>query len=245
MRLQADALPGAAGRAAALHDLGGLETIFLAVCEDRIDARWRADRPFSPGRSRNRASRPARYATRSPIANSAAAVIAAPPTSSARQLQALRDEQLFTTAYRHTIVGLVHRQQGQLAEAERTFRAGGTAGGAPSAVLVAAFLARSLDERDAVDEAQATLAGRFPVVDEACYHEAVLNAYRVAVRIAALQGDRVETARLIDHVELLAHERAWRRLLAQCAGERLRLGLLQTMDLDEILPRCREEAAIA
>ncbi len=252
LHLQAAALPDAGQRAATLSDLGGLETIFLAVCEDRVDAALASGSAYLAG-----AVDEASFTTRA-VRNAVAycelgrgdyrrvADIVRPA-----QIQAMRNEQLFTTAYRQTIIGLACRQQGQLAEAERTFRAGvdlaeRLAGrNSPSAVLVAAFLARSLYERDAIDEAQATLAGRLPVIDEACYHEAVINAYHVAVRVAAMQGDRIEAARLIDHVELLGHERGWRRLLAQCAVERLRLGLLQTTDLDDILPRSREEAAIA
>ena len=252
LRRQAAALSDPARRAASLRDLGGLDTIFLAVCEDRVDAALASGAAFLAG-SVDEQSFTAR-AVRNAVAYCElgrgnyrrVAEILRPA-----QIQAMRHEQLFTTAYRQTIMGLACRQQGQLAEAERTFRAGVDLAerlegrNSPSAVLVAAFLARSLYERDAINAAQAVLAGRLPVIDEACYHEAVINAYHVAVRIAAMRGDRIEAARLIDHVELLGHERGWRRLLAQCAVERLRLGLLQTIDLDEILPRSREAAAIA
>ncbi len=249
---QVAALDDVTQRALYLIELAGLETIFLAVCEDRIDAalargRTFLERPVAETSFTARAVRNAAAFCELGRGDYRAAGEILRPA----QLQAMRSEQLFTTAYRHTIVGLAYRQQGQLAEAERTFRDGvdlaeRLAGReSPSAVLVASFLARSLYERDAIAEARATLAGRLGVIDEACYHEAVINAYQVAVRVAVIEGQSVEAARLIDHVELLGHERGWRRLLAQCAVERLRLGLLQTTDLDDILPRSREEAALA
>lgn len=252
LRAEAEAATDPLERGRRLRELAGLETVFLLVYEDRIEASLALGtaflaEPVDEGSFTARAVRNAvAYCEIGRGGYQRAAATLRPA-----QLQAMRSEQLFPTAYRHTVIGLGYRQQGQLAEAERTFRAGVAlaerkAGrDSPSAVLVAAFLARSLYERDAVDEARDVLAGRLPVIDEACYHEAVIDTYVVAVRAAALAGDRVEAARLIDHAELLGHERRWSRLLAQCAAERARLGLLQSMDLDAILPVDREAAAIS
>lgn len=233
-------------------EIDGIETIFVAVYEDEIDAALDHGYAFLGGTlDENRfVSRAVRNAVAYCEAErghfSRVADIVRPA-----QLQAVHNEQLFTTTYRHTVVGNAYRQQGQLIEAERTFKSGvdfaeRLAGrNSASAVLVAAFFARSLYERGALAEAKAVLDGRLPVIDEACYHEAVINAYCVSIRLAALRGDRDEAARLIEHVELLGHERGWRRLLAYCLVERVRLELPLTMDIDELLPEQREVYVMA
>ena len=249
---QAAGIADAAERDYFAVEVAGLETIYLAVYEDRIDAALTNGTAFLARRIDE--DRFVVRAVRNAVAycelgrgNGRLVYDLVRPA----QLGALRREQLFTSAYRATIIGLAHRQQGQLAEAERAFRMGvdlaeRLAGReSASAGLVAAFLARSQYERDALDEAAATLAGRLPIIDEACYHEAVISAYMVAIRLAALRGEASEAARLIDHVELLGHERGWRRLLAQCVVERVRLGLPLTTDPESILAAADEVHAVA
>ena len=165
-------------------------------------------------------------------------------------MHAQRNEQIFPTAYRYCVVGLSYRTQGQLAEAERTFAAGldlagrRSSPGSASSALIVPFLARCRYERGDLDGAAALLAGWLPVIDEACFSESVLSAYHVAVRVAAASGAG-EVAALIEHAELLGHERGWVRLLALCMVERVRLGLPQTMAADTLLTVGGEAAAIA
>ncbi len=232
-------------------EIDGIETIFLAVYEDEIDAALDHGYAFLSGKLDEN-----RFVSRA-VRNAVAYCEAerghfsrVPGIIRPSQLQALHNEQVFTTTYRHAVVGNAYRQQGQLLEAERTFKSGvdlaeRLAGrNSASAVLIAAFFARSLYERGALSEAKAVLDGRLPVIDEACYHEAVINAYGVSVRLAALGGDHDEAARLIERAELLGHERGWRRLLAHCAVERVRLNLPLTMDLDALLPVALETSVI-
>ncbi len=252
LRQQIDAVADPLLRATYCTEIDGIETIFVAVYEDEIDAALDHGYAFLGGTPDEN-----RFVSRA-VRNAVAYCEAergqfsrVPDIVRPAQLQAQHSEQLFTTTYRHAVVGNAYRQQGQLIEAERTFKssvdlAERLAGrNSASAVLVAAFYARSLYERGALAEAKAVLDGRLPVIDEACYHEAVINAYSVSIRLAALRGDRDEAARLIEHVELLGHERGWRRLLAHCAVERVRLHLPLTMDLDALLPEGRETSVIA
>ncbi|MGH6617770.1 LuxR C-terminal-related transcriptional regulator [Sphingomonas sp.] len=252
LRTRVGQLPDDAARMAFQHELAGIETIFLAVCEDRLDA------AVSQGQSFLEATRDEGSFVERAVRNAAAYCelhrgdhrlvhdMVRPA-----QLYAQRDEQIFPTAYRHAIIGSCFRAQGQLDEAERTFRTGHDLSDrlagphSASSALLAPFLARSLYERDNLPAAAAVLDGRMPIVDEACFHEAVIHAYLVSVRIAAQQGLRAEAASLIEHIELLGYERGWRRLQASSIVERARLGLPQTMDADALLPIELEEAAIA
>ncbi len=227
------------------RELAGIETIFLAVYEDRLDAALEAGRTYlagdPPDSFASRAVRNAAAYCELSRGNHAEVHVLVRPA----QLQAQRVEQIFPTAYRTAIVGLSYRNLGQLAEAERTFAAGfdlarrHSGAGSASSALLAPLLARCRYEAGDVDGAAALLAGQLPVVDEACFSETVLNAYLLAVRLAA-PG---EAAGLIERAELLGHERGWQRLLALCIVERARLGLPLTMAADVLLSECEEAAA--
>lgn len=220
-------------------ELAGIQTIFLAVYDDRLDAAVASGYRFlGGGPDENsfvtRAVRNAVAYCELERGNATLAYDVVRPS----QLCAMRSEQLFTTAYRHCIVGLVQLNQGEAADAERIFQSGLTqvlrqnGRQSASAGLLSAFVARSLYERGAVDQASAILSDGLPVIDEAAFHEAVISAYVTAVRIAALHGDTAHAAALLDHVELIGHERQWRRLLAFCAIERVRLRLPLTTGLE-------------
>ena len=241
----------AAAGGSAQRELAGIETIFLAVYEDRLDAALDHSRTYLAGDTidsfTSRAVRNAAAYCEIARGDHAAAHALVRPA----QLQAQRHEQIFPTAYRHCVIGLSYRNQGQLAEAERMFESGlgltrrWCSPGSASAALLAPFLARCRYEANDLDAATALLADRLPVVDEACFSETVLNAYQVAVRLAAVRGDGGAAAALIEHAELLGHERGWHRLLALCMVERSRLGLPQTMAADELLLERDEAAAVA
>ena len=233
------------------RELAGIETIFLAVYEDRLDAALEHSRTFL-------ASGDADSFTSRAVRNAAAYCELARGNHEEvhalvrpAQLHAQRREQIFPTAYRYCVVGLSYRNQGQLAEAERTFAAGlelthrWSSPGSASSALIAPFLARCRYERGDLDGAAALLNHRLPVIDEACFSETVLNAYLVAVRIAAARGGSGEAASIIEHAELLGHERGWSRLLALCMVERARLGLPQTMAADSLVTVAEEATVIA
>ena len=232
------------------RELAGIETIFLAVYEDRLDAALEHGRTYlATGDTDSFTSRAVRNAAAyCEVARGNHDEVQALVRPA--QLHAQRNEQIFPTAYRYCVVGLSYRNQGQLAEAERTFAAGlelthrWSSPGSASSALIAPFLARCLYERGDLDGAAALLAHRLPVIDEVCFSESVLNAYLVMVRIAAVRGGSGEAAALIEHAELLGHERGWLRLLALCMVERARLGLPQTMAADSLVAVADEAAAI-
>ena len=229
------------------RELAGIETIFLAVYEDRLDAALEHSRTYlASGDTDSFTSRAVRNA----------AAYCELARGNHEEVHALvrpaqRREQIFPTAYRYCVVGMSYRNQGQLAEAERTFAAGfelthrWSSPGSASAALIAPFLARCRYVRGDLDGASELLNPHLAVVDEAGFSESVLNAYHVAVRIAAARGSNGEAAALIEHAELLGHERGWLRLLALCMVERVRLGLPQTMAADRLVAVADEAAAIS
>lgn len=234
------------------RELAGIETVFVAVYEDRLDAAREHGLSFlqTPGEEDSFLSRAVRNATaycEIGLGNHRLVHDLVRPAL----LHAARSEQIFPTAYRYCIIGLSYRAQGQLAEAERTFRAGlalaeqVSGPESASSALVSPFVARSHYERDDLAGAAAVLAGRLPTIDDACFNESVINAYFVSVRTAAARGDRTTAAALIEHAELLGHERGWKRLLASCMVDRAHLGLPQTMEADRLVRSSDEADAVA
>ncbi len=232
--------------------IAGIETIFLAVVEDRIDeavtqgyaflARPRDEGSFVTRAVRNAVAFCEYIRGRHDVVHDL--VLPA-------QLHARKAEQIFPTAYRYCILGMTYRAQGQLDDAERTFRDGLTlaervAGPqSVSSALIASFLARSLYERGDFDGATALLDQRLPTIDATCFCEATINAYLVSVRCLARSGAIDKAAALIEQAEMIGHERGWPRLLATCVVERARLGLVQTLSPDRLLPIDTETAALA
>lgn len=237
------AIDNARERARLEQELAGIETVFLAVYEDRLDLAVVSGYAFLAGQPDENSfvTRAVRNATAYCEINRGQMHLVHDLVRPG-QLAAQRREQIFPTAYRHCIVGMGYRAQGALAEAERIFVAGLALaeehGGRQAAAsgLLAAFLARSLYERGDLDGAAALLADRMPTIDEAAFHEAVINAYRVLIRVAASRGAVTQAVALIDHAELIGHERGWRRLLAMCMGERVRLRLPLTTDPERLAP---------
>ncbi len=225
------------------RELAGIEAIFLAVYEDRLDAAVDSGYAFLSGAVEEDSfvSRAVRNATAyCEITRGNMHLVH--DLVRPGQLAAQRKEQIFPTAYRYCILGLGFRAQGELAEAERTFQNGLALaeqhGGRQAAAsgLLAAFVARSLYERGDLNGAAAMLQDRMPTIDEAAFHEAVIDAYFVLIRIAGARGQIEQAAITIEHAELIGHERGWRRLLAMCMGERIRLRLPMTTDPDRLAP---------
>lgn len=223
------------------HELAGLKTIFLAVFEDRLDAAISSGYVFLAHQTDENS-----FVTRA-VRNAVAYCelkrghgVLVHDIVRPSQLCAVRSEQLFTTAYRYSIVGLTHFNQGEAAEAERVFQTGldlvlaRNGRQSASAGLLSAFRARSLYERGDIDGASALLKDSLPIIDEAAFHEAVIFAYVAAIRIAALHLDMASAAALLEQVELIGHERQWRRVIAHCALERIRLRLPLTTDIDQL-----------
>lgn len=229
------------------QDILGVRTIFTSVYEDRSDealklamAHMTADTTVDSFTSRA-------------VRNVAAwANILAGDFEAARAVlrpllaRESDQEQIFPMSYRQCILGFGYQIEGQLAEAERIFRASVAkceqriGSRSVSATFAACCLAQALYEQGALDEAEAILFNRFPLVDEACYLEAAIAGYRTAVRLRCLARDRAGAVNLLERAEQVAQERSWQRMLAACAIERIRAGLPLTFDPFTAFPEADE-----
>lgn len=219
------------------REILGVRAIYMGVYEDRGDDAMRLARLYLSERSdedsfTTRAVRNAAAWCYSEAGDHEQARVLLRPA----QLVDAKREQLFTMAYRQCILGHGFAMEGHLADAERTFRAAVTrcerqvGRRSASATLAACFLAQSLYERNALTEAEEVLYNRFAIIDEACFHEAVITAYNTAIRQRLAVGDRAGAATLIERAELIGHERNWRRLLALCTSLRVRHNFPQVLD---------------
>jgi LuxR family transcriptional regulator, maltose regulon positive regulatory protein len=247
LRRQADSFENSADTYKLQLELSGIETIFLAVYEDRLDMALEYGYNFLKS-----ATDESSFVTRA-VRNATAFceiqrgnIDVVHDLVRPSELQARLKEQLFTTAYRHCILGMACSARGEVAEAGRIFQSGlehceRFAGlQSASSGLLAGFAARHLYERGDLDGAAEMLENRLPIIDEAAFHEAVIESYVVVIRIAALRGQMDKAATLVEHAELIGHERGWRRLLAICALERTRLRLPLTTNLDKAFGKIPE-----
>lgn len=140
---------------------------------------------------------------------------------------------LFTLSYRASVLGSRDLHAGRLAEGARRLaealrvcerRAGRLSA---AATLLAGTLAFIHYEWGEFDMAEELLCGRFDVIDDACYLDAVLAAYVAQVRIYSVRGETEAAFALLERAETLGRRRSWVRLLAACAAERTRLLLGQ------------------
>ena len=239
--------------AAALEtELDGIETVFLAIVEDRIAEAAPRGHAFlaQPRNEDSFSTRAVRNVTAYCEYNRGQHALIHDLVRPS-QLHARHIEQIYPTAYRCCILGMTYRAQGQLADAERTYRAGldlaeqMSGRQSISSALVACFYARSLYERGDFEGAMGCLDERRPIVDVIGFCDAAINAYLVSVR-CLVQAERLgEAAALIEHAELIGHERGWDRLLAACIVERTRLGLSSVLSPDRLLPIELEAEAMA
>lgn len=138
------------------------------------------------------------------------------------------------------------RAQGQLGEAERLLREATQTVSEPglAGALIDAALARCCYEREDFDAAAPLAARALPLLERACFQDALLHAFLVAIRVAAGAGQADRAAALIDRAELTAFDRGWAPLKALCAVERARLRLPQTIDPEAVVATADEEAAV-
>jgi LuxR family maltose regulon positive regulatory protein len=138
------------------------------------------------------------------------------------------------------------RAQGQLGEAERLLREAGETVSEPglAGALIDAALARCSYEREDFEAAAILAARALPQLEHACFQDALLHAFLVAIRIAAREGQADPAAALIDRAELIAFDRGWAPLKALCVVERARLRLPQTIDPEAVLAIADEDAAV-
>ncbi len=144
----------------------------------------------------------------------------------------------FTLAYRYFVLALGYFQEGFCAEAERVSREAlercEASGGrqSASAAVIACLAAKCAYERNSLRDAAVMLRNRLTVIDEVCFPDAIMMAYRTEVGLRLIDRDTRGAAELIERAEALAREQGWERLTTSCAVLRARANLPQIIDLD-------------
>jgi len=140
---------------------------------------------------------------------------------------------LFASVYRLCLQGLVETQQIRLFVAERCYldamRLANERVGPDSvaAALPASLMAFIHYEHGRLDEAEAMIIDRIPIINATGMLECVLNAYFVLARIASSRMNIQRAYVLLEQAEKLADARGWGRLLAAALVERMRLHLFE------------------
>jgi LuxR family transcriptional regulator, maltose regulon positive regulatory protein len=140
---------------------------------------------------------------------------------------------VFASVYRRCLQGLVEFQQLRLGEAERLYgdalqlaeRHAGP--NTAAAALPASLLARIRYEQGRVDEAEAMVIDRGPIIDATGMLECVLSAYLVLVDITGHRRNIERASVLLERLENLGHMRKWGRAVAVALVIRVRLYLAE------------------
>ncbi|AQV96702.1 LuxR family transcriptional regulator [Cupriavidus necator] len=140
---------------------------------------------------------------------------------------------VFSSVYYFCLLGLAELQQMHFVQAERHFMKSmrlaehHVGPQSTSAAVCAPLIAQIRYEQDRLDEAEALIADRFPVINAAVMLDSVLVAYLVLVRIALARADTDQAYALLDQAQSLGHARGWNRLIATALIERIRLLLTE------------------
>jgi LuxR family maltose regulon positive regulatory protein len=138
---------------------------------------------------------------------------------------------VFAAVYYRCLQGLAEVQQLRVASAERYFldalRLAQQHVGPNSvaAALPASLIARIRYDQGEVDEAEALLIDRVPLINAGTMLECVLGSYFVMARIAAHRRNLDRAHTLLDWAENHGNARGWGRLSAAAVSERTRLYL--------------------
>jgi LuxR family transcriptional regulator, maltose regulon positive regulatory protein len=138
---------------------------------------------------------------------------------------------VFAAVYYRCLQGLAEVQQLRMASADRYFldalRLAQQHVGPNSvaAALPASLIARIRYDQGEVDEAEALLIDRVPLINAGTMLECVLGSYFVMARIAALKRNLDRAHTLLDWAENHGNARGWGRLSAAAVSERARLYL--------------------
>src|SRR5439155_6965305 len=140
---------------------------------------------------------------------------------------------VLSTAYRLCLLGLAQMDQTRLDVAERHFLEGmrlaqDHAGvQSTTSALCAPLIAQIRYEQDRVDEAEAMIIDRMPLINATVLLDSVLIAHVVLVRIAMSRSNIEHAYALLEQAESLGFSRHWDRLVAAAVLERLRLHLAE------------------
>ena len=140
---------------------------------------------------------------------------------------------VFASVYRLCLQGLVEFQQLRLSAAERCYAdamqlAERHAGpNTAAAALPASLLARIRYEQGRVDEAEAMVIDRSPIIDATGMLECVLSAYVVLVDTAVYRRNIERAYALLEQLENLGQVRKWGRVVAAALAVKVRLYLTE------------------
>jgi LuxR family maltose regulon positive regulatory protein len=140
---------------------------------------------------------------------------------------------VFSSVYRHALLGLLELDQARFDLAEREAREAMRLAqqyvGANSiaAAIGAPLLAELLYEQGRFEEAEALLVERLPTIDAVVMLEGVLRSYVVLARIAASRSGFELAYGLMAQAESLGYNRKWDRLVSAVLLERTRLHLVE------------------
>jgi LuxR family maltose regulon positive regulatory protein len=135
---------------------------------------------------------------------------------------------VFATVYYRCLEGLAEAQQLRIASADRYFvealRLAEQHVGPNSvaAALPASLIARVRYDQGQLDESEAMLIDRVPLIDTGTMLECVLGSYFVMARIAFHRGNLERAHTLLDWAENQGNARGWGRLSAAAVLERAR-----------------------
>jgi LuxR family maltose regulon positive regulatory protein len=157
---------------------------------------------------------------------------------------------VFASVYRLCLRGLVEINQLRVDEAERCYleamRLAEQHVGPSSvaAALPASLVALRRYQQGRLEEAEALVIDRLPIINAAGMLECVACAYTTLVNIAAYRGNTQRAFALLEQAENLGHTRAWGRLLAMAQFWRLEIYLAdgQVSDAGACLDRLEDLA---
>jgi LuxR family transcriptional regulator, maltose regulon positive regulatory protein len=145
----------------------------------------------------------------------------------------LEDDQrnVFASVYRRCLQGIAELRQIRLAAAEGHYREGlriaeqHVGPNSVAAALPASLLARILYEQGQLDEAEALVIDRAPLIISGTMLDCVRSAYFVLVRVAAARMNLERAHTLLERAENHGISRDWGRLTAAATAEQARLYL--------------------
>jgi LuxR family transcriptional regulator, maltose regulon positive regulatory protein len=149
---------------------------------------------------------------------------------------------VFASVYYRCIRGMAEAQQLRIAPAERYYQHAlrlaeqHVGPDSVAAALPLSLLARIRYEQGRLDEAEAMLIDRMPLINAGTMLDCVLSAYFVMARIAVHRMNWELAHTLLERAENLGNTRGWGRLSAAAVLEQMRLSLHEGR-IDEAIER--------
>jgi LuxR family transcriptional regulator, maltose regulon positive regulatory protein len=138
---------------------------------------------------------------------------------------------VFASVYRHCLKGLAEERQIHLAAADGHYREAlrtaeqGVGSNSIAAALPASLIARIKYEQGQLDEAEAWVIDRVPLISSGTMLDCVWSTYFVMARVAASRMNFVRARTMLERAENQGVARDWGRLSAGAIAEQARLHL--------------------